>query len=102
MTKLLCVTVSCHSANNNMAHTSTVLRKILLAFHADPATMSELERFAHHVALRKFRFTAFGFLSLDLSLLVSTMGAVATYLVILMQFKMASNVSPACSKNVTA
>ena len=102
MTKLLCVTVSCHSANNNMAHTSTVLRKILLAFHADPATMSELERFAHHVALRKFKFTAFGFLSLDLSLLVSTMGAVATYLVILMQFKMASNVSPACSKNVTA
>ena len=101
MAKLLCVTVSCHSANNNMAHTSTVLRKILLAFHADPATMSELERFAQHVARRKFKFTVFGFLSLDLSLLVSTMGAVVTYLVILMQFKMASNVSPACSKNVT-
>jgi hypothetical protein len=64
--------------------------------------MSELERFSHHVSLCKFKFTIFGFLSLDLSLLVSTMGAVATYLVILMQFKMASNVSPACSKNVTA
>ena len=101
MAKVLCVTVSCHSANNNMAHTSTVLRKILLAFHTDPATMSELERFAHHVARRKFRFTVLGFLSLDLSLLVSMMGAVATYLVILMQFKMASNVSPAWSKNVT-
>ena len=100
--KLLCVTVSCHSANNNMAHTSTVLRKLLLAFHTDPATMSELERFAHHVALRKFKFTVFGFLSLDLSLLVSMLGAVVTYLAILMQFKTASNVSPACSKNVTA
>jgi len=99
--KLFFITVPCHLANNNIAHTSTVLRKLLLAFRTDPATMSELERFAHHVALSKFRFTAFGFLSLDLSLLVSMMGAVATYLVILMQFEIASKVSPACSKNVT-
>jgi hypothetical protein len=89
--KLLCVTVPCHSANNNMAHTSTVLRKLLFAFHTDPATMSELERFSHHVALRKFKFTVFGFLSLDLSLLVSMMGAVASYLVIIMQFKINTN-----------
>ena len=100
--KLFFITVPCHLANNNMAHTSTVLRKILLAFHTDPETMSELERFSHHITLRKFKFTVFGFLSLDLSLLVSMMGAVATYLVILMQFKMTSDVSPACSKNVTA
>jgi gustatory receptor len=89
--RLLCVTIPCHSANNNMAHTSTVLRKLLLTFHTDPATMSELERFSHHVALRKCKFTVFGFLSLDLSLLVSMMGAVATYLVILMQFKINTN-----------
>jgi hypothetical protein len=74
-----------------MAHTSTVLRKLLLAFHTDPATMSELERFSQHVALRKFKFTVFGFLSLDLSLLVSMIGAVASYLVILMQFRINSN-----------
>jgi hypothetical protein len=49
--------------------------------------MSELERFSQHIALRKFKFTVFGFLSLDLSLLVSMMGAVASYLVILMQFR---------------
>jgi len=102
MSKLLCITIPCHSANNNMAHTSTVLRKLLLAFHTDPATMSELERFSQHVALRKFKFRVFGFLSLDLSLLVSMMGAVVTYLVILMQFKMTSNVSPECIKNLTA
>ena len=89
--RLLCITIPCHSANNNMAHTSTVLRKLLLAFHTDPATMSELERFSHHVALRKFKFTVFGFLSLDLSLLVSMMGAAASYLVILMQFKINTN-----------
>jgi hypothetical protein len=89
--RLLCITIPCHSANNNMAHTSTVLRKLLLAFHSDPAAMSELERFSHHVALRKFKFTVFGFLSLDLSLLVSMMGAVASYLVILMQFKINTN-----------
>jgi gustatory receptor len=102
MAKLVCITVPCHSANNNMAHSSTVLRKLLLAFHTDPATMLQLERFAQHVALRKFKFTVFGFLSLDLSLLVSMMGAVVTYLVILMQFKMATNGSPECIKNVTA
>jgi len=85
------VTIPCHFANNNTAHTSTVLRKLLLAFHTDPATLSELERFSHHVALRKFKFTVFGFLSLDLSLLVSMMGAVVTYLVILMQFKINTN-----------
>jgi len=102
ISKLFFITVPCHLANNNMAHTSTVLRKLLLAFHTDPATLSELERFSHHVALRKFKFKVFGFLSLDLSLLVSMMGAVATYLVILMQFKMATNVSPAYNKNVTA
>jgi hypothetical protein len=79
-----------------------VLRKLLLAFHTDPATMLQLERFSQHVALRKFKFTVFGFLSLDLSLLVSMMCAVATYLVILMQFKMASNESPECIKNVTS
>ena len=89
--RLLCITIPCHSANNNMAHTSTVFRKLLLAFHTDPATASELERLSHHIALRKFKFTVFGFLSLDLSLLVSMMGAVASYLVILMQFKINSN-----------
>ncbi|GFG40021.1 hypothetical protein Cfor_10569 [Coptotermes formosanus] len=99
--KLLCITIPCHSANNKMAHTSTVLRKLLLAFHGDPGTMRELERFSQHVALRKFKFKAFGFLSLDLSLLVSMMGAVATYLVILMQIKVSVSAPPACSKNVT-
>jgi hypothetical protein len=102
MIQLLCITIPCHSANNKMAHTSTVLRKLLLAFHADPGTMSELERFSQHVSLRKFKFTVFGFLSLDLSLLVSMMGAVVTYLVILMQFKTPINNSLACSKNVSA
>jgi gustatory receptor len=101
MAKLLCITVPCHSANNSMAHTSTVLRKLLLAFHTDPATMSELERFSQHIALRKFKFTVFGFLSLDLSLLVSMTGAVVTYLMILMQIKAAVDVSHTCIKNVT-
>jgi hypothetical protein len=99
--KLLCITIPCRSANNNMAHTSTVLRKLLLAFHTDPATTSELERFSQHIALRKFKFTVLGFLSLDLSLLVSMIGAVFTYLMILMQIKTAGDVSTACIKNVT-
>jgi gustatory receptor len=99
--KLLSITISCHSFNNKMADTSIVLGKLLLAAHHDQGTMAELERFSHHIALRQFKFTTFGFLSLDLSLLVSMLGAVTTYLVILMQFKMAVNISPACCRNVT-
>jgi gustatory receptor len=99
--KLLCITVPCHSANNKMAQTATVLRKILLASHADPATVTELERFSRHLALRKFKFTVFGFLRLDLSLLFSMAGAVVTYLVILMQFKISINSSEAQNKSVT-
>jgi hypothetical protein len=101
LAKLLCITISCHSFNNKMAETSVVLGKLLLAVHHDLGTMRELKRFSHHVTLRQFKFTSFGFLSLDLSLLVSVLGAVATYLVILMQFKMAVNTSPACCRNVT-
>jgi len=89
--KLLCIIIPCHSTNNKMAETATVLRKPLLAFHTDQATLSELERFSLHVALRKCKFKVFGFLSLDLSLLVSMMDAVATYLVILMQYKINNN-----------
>ena len=91
ISKLLSITIACHSANNNMAHTSIVLRKLLPAFHTDPATMSELERFSQHVALHNVKFTVFGFLSLDLSLLFSMMCAVVTYLVIVIQFKMSAN-----------
>jgi gustatory receptor len=82
-----------------MARTSTVLRKLLLAFHTDPATISELERFSFHVALRKFKFTVFGFISLDLSLLVSMIGTVASYLVILMQFEINTNENFTCMRH---
>jgi hypothetical protein len=99
--KLFCITIPCHSANNKMAQTVTVLRKLLLTFYADPATVTELERFSKHLSLRKFKFTVFGFLSLDLFLLASMVGTVVTYLMILMQFKLPANSPLACSKNVT-
>jgi hypothetical protein len=99
--KLLCITIPCHLANREAGHTAILMRKLLFADQPDPGTLTELQRFSHQVTLRHFKFTASRFLSLDLSLLVSMLGAVATHFVILIQFKIPENISPAYCKNVT-
>lgn len=101
LAKLLCITVPCHLANNEMRQTSVMIRKLHFVARHDSGTLAELDRFSQHVSLRQFKFTAFGFLNLDLSLLMSMLGAVATYLVILMQFKISDKSSSSCCKNVT-
>lgn len=101
LAKLLFITVSCHLANNEMMQTAAVIRKLHFAASHDPKTVAELDRFSHHVALHQFKFTAFGFLNLDLSLLVSMLGTVATYLVVLLQFKTSAKTSSTCCRNVT-
>jgi gustatory receptor len=101
LAKLLCITVSCHLASNEMRQTSVVIRKLHLADRHEAATVAELDRFLHHVATHQFKFTAFSFLNLDFSLLVSVLGAVCTYLVILMQFNISDKTSPTCCRNMT-
>jgi hypothetical protein len=56
--------------NKKMADTSVVFGKLLLATSRELGTVRELELFLHQVALRRFKFATFGFLSLDLSLLL--------------------------------
>ncbi|KAJ9599140.1 hypothetical protein L9F63_010408, partial [Diploptera punctata] len=50
------------------------------------STMGELQLFSLQLLHRKVQFTACGFFPLDFTLLYSIIGAVTTYLVILIQF----------------
>jgi gustatory receptor len=48
--------------------------------------MAELQLFSQQLLHRKMNFTAFGFLKLDYSLLLTIVGGFITYVVIAMQF----------------
>jgi gustatory receptor len=52
----------------------------------DQNTMAELQLFSQQLLHRKMNFTAFGFLKLDYSLLLTIIGGSITYEVIVLQF----------------
>jgi gustatory receptor len=49
--------------------------------------VTELRLFSQQLLQRKMKFNAFGFLSLDYSLLFTILGDVTTYLVVAMQYR---------------
>ncbi|KAJ9599889.1 hypothetical protein L9F63_009836, partial [Diploptera punctata] len=91
LVKFSCITLPSYAANNEVSNIAKVLRKLLLIRGMDKAILDELQRFSYQSVLRQFKFTALGFLNLDLSLFCSIIGALLTYLVILMQFKVSEN-----------
>jgi gustatory receptor len=84
--KLISITAPCQSATNEVENTATLVQKLLLVQHFDQNTVAELQLFSLQLLQRKVKFTAFGFLSLDYSLLFSIIGGVTTFIVIAMQF----------------
>jgi len=83
--KLIGVTVPCQFATSEVENTVVLVQKLLLAGF-DQNTMSELQLFSQQLLHRKMNFTAFGFLNLDYSLLLTIIGGAITYVVIAMQF----------------
>jgi hypothetical protein len=83
--KLISITVPCQFTTSEVEKTVVLVQKLLLAGF-DQNTMSELQLFSQHLLHRKMNFTAFGFLTLDCSLLLTIYGGVITYVVIAMQF----------------
>jgi hypothetical protein len=82
---LFWIAASC-SANSEEANRSiTLLQKLLLLPEFHPETAAEIQLFLHQVRDRKPNFTAWDIFTIHYSLLGSTVGAVATYLVILVQ-----------------
>ncbi|KAJ9599233.1 hypothetical protein L9F63_010317 [Diploptera punctata] len=71
-----------------VANRTAVLVHKLLNVVKDPEIREELQLFSLQLLHRKVQFTACGFFPLDFTLLYSIIGAVTTYLVILIQFQL--------------
>jgi hypothetical protein len=67
-------------------NTVALVQKLLLVERFDQDTIAELQLFSHQLFQRKVKFTAFGFLHLDYSLLFTIIGGATTYLVIVTQY----------------
>jgi gustatory receptor len=85
--KLISITAPCQSATTEAENTAVLVQKLLLVQHFDQDTVTELRLFSQQLLQRKMKFTAFGFLSLDYSLLFTILGGVTTYLVVAMQYR---------------
>jgi gustatory receptor len=84
--KLISFIAPCQSATTEGEKTAVLVQKLLLVQHFDQDTVTELRLFSQQLLQRKLRFTAFGFLNLDYSLLFTILGGVTTYLVVTMQY----------------
>jgi hypothetical protein len=85
--KLISITAPCQSATNKVENTAALVQKLLLAGHFDKDTIVELQLLSQQLFQRKVNFTAFGFLHLDFSLLLTIIGGATTYLVIVTQYE---------------
>lgn len=83
--KLISITAPCQSATIEVENTVMLVQKLLLA-EFDQNSMAELQLFSNQLLHRKMNFTAFGFLRLDYSLLLTIIGGAMTYVVIAMQY----------------
>ncbi|XP_021920102.1 putative gustatory receptor 28a isoform X3 [Zootermopsis nevadensis] len=78
---------ACASTAREANRTAVLVHK-LLSKTRDPGVKEELQLFSLQLLHRKVQFTACGFFPLDFTLLYSIIGAVTTYLVILIQFQL--------------
>jgi len=85
--QLFWMAATCSAACGEANRSVTLLQKLLLLPELHPATASEIQLFLHQVRDRKPKFTAWDLFTINYSLLVSTVGAIATYLVILVQMQ---------------
>ncbi|KAJ9599792.1 hypothetical protein L9F63_026359, partial [Diploptera punctata] len=79
------------------ANRSKTLVHRLLCKTQDVEIREELELFSLQISHQKIRFTACGFFPLDFTLLYSIIGAVTTYVVILVQFEMSFHDQQPCN-----
>jgi len=83
--KLISIRAPCQYATSEVEYTVKLVQKLLLAGF-DQNTMTELQLFSQQLHHLKMNFTAFGFLKLDYSLLLTITGGLITYVVIVLQF----------------
>ncbi|KAJ9583545.1 hypothetical protein L9F63_022108 [Diploptera punctata] len=96
-TILLCL---CSAISFEANRTGILVHKALKAVE-DSSVKEELEEFSLQLLQRKVQFTACGLFPLDFTLLCSIIGAVTTYLVILIQFQDMFDNNPTNGTDVT-
>jgi hypothetical protein len=85
--QLFWIVASCSAACGEANRSVTLLQKLLLLPELHPATAAEIQLFLHQMKDRKPKFTAWDVFTINYGLLGSTVGAVATFLVILVQMQ---------------
>ena len=80
------ITENCSAASGEANRSVTLLQKLLLLPELHPATAAEIQLFLQQVRDLKVKFTAWDVFTINYTLLGSTVGAITTFLVILVQF----------------
>ncbi|KAF2880003.1 hypothetical protein ILUMI_26163 [Ignelater luminosus] len=84
--RLMLLAQPCHSCLNEAQKTSDLVCKLLFSLDSDREVKSKLRDFALILLHRKFEFTASGLIAVNRALVTTIVGAITTYLVILLQF----------------
>jgi uncharacterized membrane protein len=84
---LFWLTATCGTASGEANRSVTLLQNLLLLPELHPATAAEIQLFLQQVRDLKLRFTAWDVFTINYTLLGSTVGAITTFLVILVQFQ---------------
>ncbi|KAJ9580473.1 hypothetical protein L9F63_024346 [Diploptera punctata] len=87
MISLFVLSGCCNSTINEASYTSVLLQKLLLLQDIHHDTKAEINLFLQQVSIRSVKFTAWDFFTIKYSILGSMIGAVITYLVIMVQFQ---------------
>ncbi|THK33155.1 putative gustatory receptor 28b [Diachasma alloeum] len=89
---LTVLVTSAARASKEMKRTSEVVHRLLATCAASREFRRELKNFSLDLLHRNFKFTAYDMFSLDASLMNSIFSAIATYLVIFLQFQIKNSV----------
>ncbi|KAJ9580476.1 hypothetical protein L9F63_024349 [Diploptera punctata] len=87
LASLFLLSGSCNSTIKERSRTSVLLQKLLLLRDIHPETKAEINLFLQQVSIRSVKFTALDFFTIKYSILGSMLGAVTTYLVMMVQFQ---------------
>jgi hypothetical protein len=84
--RVFVISSSCHAVSREAGRTPVLLRKLLLEPSVCPETETEIQMFLQQSRIGSVKFTAWDFFTLGHTTMCSFIGAIVTYLVILLQF----------------
>jgi hypothetical protein len=92
VTKFVAISAFSHAASEEMAHTPALVRRLLLSSPHAADTITELRLFSQQTRHIDTTFTAYGFFTLNLNLLINVAAAATTYIVVLLQSRQVAGV----------